>query len=113
MDKITLFSDHEKLFVEKTGKLTFHLYNKDNYRSRHLGKIISPNLKFHSYSINFLGSNTTPQIIANDITEDYSNFFIGKNSANWSSNVHNYKNLLFSELYNNIDALYFSTLLIY
>jgi len=99
--------DGGALFVEKTGKLTFHLYDKDNYRSRHLGKIISPNLKFHSYSINFLGSNTTPQIIANDITEDYSNFFVGKNSANWSSNVHNYKNLLFSELYNNIDALYF------
>jgi gliding motility-associated-like protein len=99
--------DGGALFVEKTGKLTFHLYDKDNYRSRHLGKIISPNLKFHSYSINFIGSNITPQIIANNITEDYSNYFVGENSANWASNVHHYKNLLISELYNNIDALYF------
>ena len=99
--------DGGALFVEKTGKLTFHLYDKDNYRSRHLGKIISPNLKFHSYSINFLGSNASPQIIANDITEDYSNYFVGKNSSHWASNVHHYKNILISELYANIDAMYF------
>ena len=99
--------DGGALFVEKTGKLTFHLYDKDNYRSRHLGKIISPNLKFHAYSINFLSSNINPQITGNDVTEDYSNYFVGKNSSHWASNVHHYKNILISELYNNIDALYF------
>ncbi len=94
------------LYIEKTGKLTFHLYDKDTYRARHLGKIISDKLKLHSYSIDFVGSNQTPNIQATIPYNDYVNYFIGKNQTNWASNVQHYKHILVSNLYNGIDALY-------
>ena len=99
--------DGGALFIEKTGKLTFHLYDKDNYRARHLGKMLTDNLKFHSYSIDFIGANPSPSIIPNSIFDDYVNFYIGQNSSNWSSNVHHYKTITLYELYNYIDAVYF------
>lgn len=95
------------LFVEKTGTLTYHLYDKDSYRARHLGKLVSPNLKFHAYTVNFIGSNTTPNISSVDAASNYSNFFIGKNSSNWASRVMHYKSIVIGSLYNNIDAVYF------
>jgi hypothetical protein len=99
--------DGGALFIEKTGKLTFHLYDKDNYRARHLGKMLTDNLKFHAYSIDFTGANPSPSIIPNSISDDYVNFYIGTNSSNWSSNVHHYKSITLYQLYNQIDAVYF------
>lgn len=98
--------DGGALFVEKTGKLTYHLYDKDNYRARHLGKALSPELKFHAYSVDFIGSNKVPVILSKEASEDYVNFFIGKNPANWASNVHQYKTISILELYNFIDVIY-------
>ena len=99
--------DGGALFVEKNGNLTYHLYDKDNFRGRHLGKITSPNLKFHAYTIDFIGSNTNPTIVSDNMTEDYVNFFVGKNAANWASNVRQYKTISVNNLYQNIDAIYF------
>ena len=98
--------DGGALFIEKSGKLTYHLYDKDNYRARHLGRILSPDLKFHAYTIDFIGSNTSPAILSNDVTKDYANFYIGKDPASWSTNVHHYKTITVAGLYNHIDAVY-------
>ena len=98
--------DGGALFIEKSGKLTYHLYDKDNYRARHLGKIISPNLKFHAYTIDFIGSNISPTVVSKDMTEDYANFFIGKQSSSWATNVRQYKTVTVDNLYNHIDAIY-------
>lgn len=98
--------DGGALFIEKSGKLTYHLYDKDNYRARHLGKSLSPTLKLHAYAIDFIGSNTNPTISSADAAEDYANFFLGKTSTKWSSNVHHYKTISVAELYNHIDAVY-------
>ncbi len=98
--------DGGALFIEKTGTLTYHLYDKDNYRARHLGKTLSPTLKLHAYAINFIGSNTKPTISSADAAEDYANFFLGKASAKWSANVRHYKTISVVGLYNNIDAVY-------
>ena len=99
--------DGGSIFFENTGKLTFHLYDKDNYRSRHLGKIQSDKLKFHAYSLTFLNALTSPKISALNVTDDYANYFIGNSSSNWAPNVHHFKNILIEELYNNIDVEYF------
>jgi gliding motility-associated-like protein len=98
--------DGGALFIEKSGKLTYHLYDKDNYRGRHLGKITSPNLKFHAYTIDFIGSNVNPTVVSKDMTEDYANFFIGKHSSSWAINVRQYKTVSVNNLYNHIDAIY-------
>jgi gliding motility-associated-like protein len=98
--------DGGALFIEKSGKLTYHLYDKDNYRARHLGKIISPNLKLHAYTVDFIGANVNPTISSNNRTSDYVNFFIGKNPSTWATNVQQYKSVSVNNLYNNIDAIY-------
>lgn len=98
--------DGGALFIEKNGNLTYHLYDKDNYRGRHLGKITSPNLKFHAYTIDFIGSNVNPTVVSKDMTEDYVNFFIGKQSSSWATNVRQYKTISVNNLYHNIDAIY-------
>ncbi len=98
--------DGGALFIEKNAKLTFHLYDKDNYRNRHLGRIMAPSLKYHSYSINYVGANPEPLIIPNTAYEDYSNYFIGNNKSSWSSNVNHYKNISIKNLYRGIDAVY-------
>ncbi len=98
--------DGGALFIEKSGKLTYHLYDKDNYRARHLGRIISADLKFHAYTIDFIGSNTSPSILADDVTKDYANFYIGQDPSHWASNVHHYKTIIVGGLYNGVDAVY-------
>ena len=98
--------DGGALFIEKNGNLTYHLYDKDNYRGRHLGKITSPNLKFHAYTIDFIGSNANPIVVSNNMTTDYVNFFIGKNPSTWATNVRQYKTVSVNNLYNHIDAVY-------
>ena len=99
--------DGGALFIEKNGNLTYHLYDKDNFRGRHLGKITSPNLKFHAYTIDFIGSNSNPAIVSDNMTEDYVNFFVGKTPSHWAANVRQYKTISINNLYQNIDAIYF------
>ncbi len=98
--------DGGALFIEKTGSLTFNLYDKDNYRLKHLGKNTDDKLKFHAYNVEFIGSNTSPQIISNGKSSDYQNYFIGNSQNQWASNVYNYTELSVNNLYNNINALY-------
>lgn len=98
--------DGGALFIEKSGKLTFHLYDKDYYRARHLGKILGPNFKFHSYNLNFIGSNPSPEIKSKNEYSDYENYFVGKSQEQWARNVHHYSELIIENLYNNINALY-------
>jgi gliding motility-associated-like protein len=98
--------DGGALFVERNGKLTFHFYDKDTYRSRHLGKLLSSTLKFHAYSVEFLGSNETPQITSENPSSDYDNYYLGNDPKTWSSSVHHFKKVSMLNLYPFIDAVY-------
>ena len=98
--------DGGALFIEQNAKLTFHLYDKDNFRSRHLGKIISPKLKYHAYTVDFIGANALPHIDAIGAYDDYVNYFIGSNQQNWTSNARHYKSISIKNLYQGVDAIY-------
>ncbi len=97
--------DGGALFVETSGKLTFNLYDKDSYRLRHLGKVTTDKLKCHAYSISFVDANV-PIITAKNQSTDYVNYFIGENNAKWASNIYHYNELLFNNIYNDVDATY-------
>lgn len=99
--------DGGALFIEKSGKLTYHLYDKDDYRGRHLGKSHSDKLKFHAYSVNFVGAQQFPQIIPANPAEDYENYYIGKDQSQWAKNLLRYKTLSVKNLYPHIDVDYF------
>lgn len=98
--------DGGALFVEKSGKLTFHFYDKDSYRARHLGKAISPVLKFHAYSVEFTGSTDTPQITAEGPSSDYENYYLGNDPSRWASGVRHFRQLTMQRVYPQIDVVY-------
>lgn len=98
--------DGGALFVEKSGKLTFHFYDKDTYRARHLGKALSPSLRFHAYSVEFTGSANSPQITASDVFPDYDNYFLGSDRSQWAAEVKHFRELTMNNLYPFIDAVY-------
>jgi gliding motility-associated-like protein len=98
--------DGGALFVEQSGKLTFHFYDKDSYRARHLGKIVSSTLKFHAYSVEFPGAFANPNILSEDVFPDYDNYYIGKEREHWASQVKHYKKISLQNLYPSIDAVY-------
>lgn len=98
--------DGGALFIEKSGKLTYHLYDKDSYRNRHLGKITSDKLKHHAYTIDFIGANNLPVISAKNKYYDYVNYFVGSNKDKWTKQVSHYQSILVSNLYNGVDALF-------
>ncbi len=98
--------DGGALFLEKTGKLTFNFYDKDVYRARHMGKLLSNTLKYHAYSVEFTGANSSPVIRSKNAYEDYTNYYLGKNSDSWAKHVQHFKTVLVSNLYPNIDAVY-------
>lgn len=98
--------DGGALFLEQSGKLTFHFYDKDSYRARHLGKIASPNLKFHAYSVEFPGAFANPQFLPGEAFPDYDNYYIGNDPQHWASGVRHFRQLSLKNLYPSIDALY-------
>ena len=98
--------DGGALFVEKSGQLTYNLYDKDSYRARHLGRNINDKLKYHAYTVSFDGANEYPKISSSKKSDDYVNYFVGKNKNKWVSKVYSYNALLFENLYDNIDATY-------
>lgn len=98
--------DGGALFIEKNGNLKYHLYDKDDFRLRHIGKSKSDKLKFHAYSVNFLNANPFPQTIGENPSSDYVNYFIGNNPAKWAANINQYHELWIKELYPGIDIQY-------
>ena len=98
--------DGGAMFIEKTGKLTFHFYDKDTYRARHIGKQLSNTLKFHAYTVDFIGANELPQMNSEAVYADYENYYIGKDEKSWASQVHHYKTLNVSNLYQGVDVVY-------
>ena len=98
--------DGGALFFEKTGKLKFHLYDKDFYRAKHLGRTNQTKFKFHSYQVSFIGANSSPEFVVENESSDYCNFFIGKDEKKWAKNIHHYSELTLKNLYQNIDAVY-------
>lgn len=98
--------DGGALFIEKNGNLTYHLYDKDNYRLRHIGKSLAQKLKLHAYTVTFVGANTSPQMMPSGITEDYVNYYIGNDPSKWATHVPRYNTLTVNDLYPHIDVVY-------
>jgi len=62
----------------------------------------------HAYKVHFVGANKNPQIQAQNPQLDYVNYFIGNNPKNWASNVKLYEKVLYTDIYNQIDLLYYT-----
>lgn len=97
--------DGGHLYFENDG-LTYSFYDKRKVRSMHRGgllKGLTPEIKFHTVKVKFLGSNPSSLSQAFDRGDDYENFFLGNDQNKWKSNVRNYHRILYKNIYSNID----------
>ncbi len=74
-------------------------------------KIVEPNnlgLHSHVYEVIFLGSNPTPQAIAEKPQEAYNNYFIGNDKRKWASGCKIFQAITYKNIYPNIDVRYYT-----
>ena len=89
--------------------MKFDLFEKDKINSLKHGNISVGNILGHVYESNFIGFNKDLKIIGNRKTNDVCNYFIGKDSSKWKSNIPVYNELVYENLYTGIDLSYFES----
>lgn len=93
------------LFLQRNS-FTYNFYDKETLRNNHMGKnkgAIGKPVNSHAFRMTFLNALHQPETSAKDETPDYANYFIGKDRNKWSSNVKNYREINYKELYTGID----------
>ncbi len=113
-DKQVLFGadvDGGMLFIEQNC-LTFNLVQAEDVKhshahNRYLSNKSSNVIHYHAYQIEFVNCKKA-LVTGKDVGKDYSNYFIGNNKGKWASNVHNYHNVTYEGIYDNIDLQLFS-----
>lgn len=101
------------IFIEDQGmtfniadiKMGHHSHTHDDYEwhdERHESR-------GHAYRINFKGSKRPAGIEKNNATSDYCNYFVGNDQSKWASHVRKYRNVIYNEIYDNIDISYSSS----
>lgn len=83
------------VFVIKENK-DFHNHGIDNNSSENL-------VKKHAFKLELINSNSNPKISPEVKSQHYYNYFIGNIKSKWKSNIHDYKIINYSEIYDNID----------
>ena len=92
----------------ENNKITYQLFNRDLISDIYHGKL--PNttiLEGHSYSVSFANSLPSPNITASKKSTNYSNFFIGNDSAKWANNVFDFESVSYQNIYAGIDLKYY------
>lgn len=94
------------LFLEKNA-FTYHFYEKDKLRNNHIKKNDNRNsavaIRSHAFRMHFLNSTPTVTTSSKDPSSDYCNYFVGKNNKMWASNVKKFTEVIYTDLYKNID----------
>lgn len=94
------------IFLEN-NKLTYFIYDHEKLKTFHLGGIGKYNgdasVKGHMYQMEFVGCNRSSKISSTDPLPYYENYFIGNDQNKWRSGVNNYKRVVYSNVYKNID----------
>lgn len=63
--------------------------------------------KYHRIDIDFVDSKSNPEILAEEKSEDYENYYNVPNKKEGVSFVHRYRKVTYKNLYNNIDLVFF------
>lgn len=66
------------------------------------------NVRGHSYDIQFLNAAPNPEIIPSKPTQDNISYFIGNDPSKWKSGIGAYTNILYKNMYPNIDVQVYS-----
>lgn len=98
------------IFMEK-DRFTFVKYNPaeleeihhKSHDKKNKSGLKSGIVHFHSFQMNFIGSNADVEISAQDKEPYYHNYFIGKDSSKWASEVGMYGAVSYKNVYQHID----------
>ncbi|MFL5764854.1 MAG: PKD domain-containing protein [Bacteroidia bacterium] len=107
-DKSVLYRaqlDGGALFLQKNA-FTYNFYDKETLHKNHLGQNKqNPGapIRSHAFRMSFLNALPDPRLTASQVTPDYCNYYIGKNSSQWAGNVKNYREINYTALYQGVD----------
>ncbi|ESU22358.1 hypothetical protein FEDK69T_23430 [Flavobacterium enshiense DK69] len=62
---------------------------------------------YHRIDIDFLNSNATVKLVAEEKSSDYDNYYNVAHAPEGITNVHKYQKVTYQNIYNNIDAVFF------
>ena len=72
--------------------------NKSNNTEDQVGTVLK---------LKFLGANLDPVLIGTDVLPSKSNYFIGKDSQQWKTNISHFEKVCYKNLYDGIDAVFY------
>ncbi len=99
----TVLQHHPK-DMERIAELQHgHSVSKTNIKSAG-----TPNVRSHSYKVDFIGGNEHPRIVADKLLPTYNNYFTGSDPSKWVSNCRIYLGVTVENIYPNIDVRYYS-----
>lgn len=65
-------------------------------------------LRFHSYDVDFLGSNPNIEVVPDKPLSTYNNYFLGNDPSKWASNCRIYQAVTLKNVYPNVDLRYYT-----
>ena len=65
-------------------------------------------VRSHAYHVWFEGANDNIQVVPEKLLPSFTNYFIGKDSTKWATNVRSYSTLVYKNVYDGIDVRYYS-----
>jgi len=90
------------------GIIKFSIYDKGQITDLHHNVKTSNTIKGHNYNVVYNEANDCKITYANKLSAYY-NYYIGKDTSKWASNVPLYSDLIYKEIYNGIDLHYYSS----
>jgi len=97
-----------KIWLEKKGILyQFMDYSHLHHADLHHSSKDEPVVKQHLVYAQFLNANTNFTTTKSNPTQEYYNYFLGKDESKWAHNLHGYNQITYNNLYDNIDLFFF------
>ena len=93
----------EKIPLTKTDKEFYSLDSKEKDNKPDF----STKINFHRIDIDFLNSNKNIQLLAEEKSADYDNYYNVLHAPDGITNVHKYQKVTYKNIYNNIDVVFF------
>jgi gliding motility-associated-like protein len=93
------FYDKESLHKNHTGSKQTKLSERSNAPSNQATSSVTTAIRSHAFKMTFLNAQLNPEVSATKATTDYCNYFIGNDKSKWASNVKNYKEVNYTNIY--------------
>jgi hypothetical protein len=96
-------------FIQE-NELYFNCYHPEDLRERHLNQSRKKNqkLRAHAFKLSILDHNEEAYIQKQQESASYTNYYLGNDPLKWKSKVHDYKELVYKNIYKGVDLHLYS-----